>query len=110
MEDADAVAIKVASGGAPVRHIGTLNLLVVCFFWTIGGFYGTEGVLSTGSPRVVLMVCFALPFLYSLPTALISVELATLHPDTTGGQCDYVRRVFGPRVGAHNTCAAPKPC
>ena len=85
------------------RHITTLNLFVVCFFWTIGGFYGTEGVLATGPPRVVLSVCCVLPFLYSLPTALLAVELATMFPETTGGQCDYVRRVVGPRLGAHNT-------
>jgi amino acid transporter len=86
-----------------VRHISTLSLFVVCFFWTIGGFYGTEGVLATGPPVVVLGVCCALPLLYSLPTAIIAVELATMYPETTGGQCDYVRRVFGTRVGAHNT-------
>jgi hypothetical protein len=26
-----------------------------------------------------------------------------MFPETTGGQCDYVRRVAGPRIGAHNT-------
>ncbi len=91
------------NAGAPTRHITTLNLFVVCFFWTIGGFYGTEGVLATGPPRTVLAVCCVLPFLYSLPTALLAVELATMFPETTGGQCDYVRRVVGPRLGAHNT-------
>lgn len=91
------------NAAGPTRHITTLNLFVVCFFWTIGGFYGTEGVLATGPPRVVLAVCCVLPFLYSLPTALLAVELATMFPETTGGQCDYVRRVVGPRLGAHNT-------
>ena len=64
---------------APARHITTVNLFVVCFFWTIGGFYGTEGVLATGPPLVVLAICCVLPLLYSLPTALISVELASIH-------------------------------
>jgi hypothetical protein len=104
----DAAAAALAGGGIMAdgpnaRHITTLNLFVVCFFWTIGGFYGTEGVLATGPPRVVLSVCCLLPFLYSLPTALLAVELATMFPTTTGGQCDYVRRVVGPRLGAHNT-------
>jgi amino acid transporter len=51
----------------------------------------------------VLCVCCLLPLLYSLPTAFIAVELATMYPESTGGQCDYVRRVFGARIGAHNT-------
>eukprot|EP01052_Picozoa_sp_SAG31_P004245 SAG31_NODE_174_length_21353_cov_23.387974_15_plen_216_part_00 len=80
-----------------------IHLLVVCFFWTIGGFYGTEGILDTGAPVVVLAVCCALPLLYSAPTALVAVELATMFPETTGGQCDYVRRAAGQRLGAHNT-------
>jgi hypothetical protein len=52
-------------------------------------FYGSEPVLSTGPPLYVLITCLAMPLLYSLPTALLSAELATNYPET-GGQCVYL--------------------
>lgn len=55
-----------------------------------------------GPHLYMLALGLAMPLLYSLPTALISAELATNYPET-GGQCVYVSLACGPLVGAHNT-------
>ena len=134
-------ALRGAVGGAtdvakPTRTLGTLGLIVVGFFWTSGGFYGSELVMGrlhtralrprpkfcrrgsranvplpppppplfigAGPSVVVLGVCLLAPLFYSLPTALISAELATNYPET-GGQCVYVTLACGSMLGAHNT-------
>jgi len=91
------------AGGSkkPERTLTTLGLVVVGFFWTSGGFYGSE-IAMEGPPLYVCILCLAMPFLYSLPTALISAELATNYPET-GGQCVYVTLACGELIGAHNT-------
>ena len=83
------------------RTMSTLGLVVVGFFWTSGGFYGCEPAMD-GPHFWMLMLGLAMPLLYSLPTALISAELATNYPET-GGQCVYVTLACGPVIGAHNT-------
>ena len=65
---------------AQERTLTTLGLVVVGFFWTSGGFYGSE-VAMDGPPLYVLIICLTMPLLYSLPTALISAELATNYPE-----------------------------
>ena len=65
---------------AQARTLTTLGLVVVGFFWTSGGFYGSE-VAMDGPPLYVLIICLTMPLLYSLPTALISAELATNYPE-----------------------------
>jgi len=92
------------SGGHPAkaaRTMSTLGLVVVGFFWTSGGFYGCEPA-ADGPHFWMLVLGLAMPFLYSLPTALISAELATNYPET-GGQCVYVNLACGSIIGAHNT-------
>eukprot|EP00040_Diaphanoeca_grandis_P016384 m.84521 g.84521 ORF g.84521 m.84521 type:complete len:572 (+) comp25761_c0_seq1:1823-3538(+) len=91
----------VATNKKPERTLTTLGLVVVGFFWTSGGFYGSE-IAMEGPPLYVLILCLAMPLLYSLPTALISAELATNYPET-GGQCVYVTLACGEIIGAHNT-------
>eukprot|EP00041_Stephanoeca_diplocostata_P015344 m.292556 g.292556 ORF g.292556 m.292556 type:complete len:527 (-) comp20003_c0_seq1:386-1966(-) len=85
----------------PEKTRTTLGLVVIGFFWTSGGFYGTE-ICMNGPPFWILVLCLAMPLLYSLPTALISAELATNYPET-GGQCVYVTLACGSLIGAHNT-------
>eukprot|EP00037_Helgoeca_nana_P017669 m.167324 g.167324 ORF g.167324 m.167324 type:complete len:545 (-) comp24095_c0_seq1:93-1727(-) len=101
----DKMAItSTEEGGVPAkaaRTMTTLGLLVVGFFWTSGGFYGCEPAMD-GPHLYMLALGLAMPLLYSLPTALISAELATNYPET-GGQCVYVSLACGPLVGAHNT-------
>ena len=60
--------------------------------------------MSAGPPFYVLVLCLALPLLYSLPTALLSAELATNYPET-GGQCVYVTLACGSVLGVR--CLAP---
>eukprot|EP00038_Savillea_parva_P006545 m.164405 g.164405 ORF g.164405 m.164405 type:complete len:559 (-) comp12421_c0_seq1:2029-3705(-) len=95
---------NMEEGGHPAkaaRTMTTLGLVVVGFFWTSGGFYGCEPAMD-GPHLYMLILGLVMPLLYSLPTALISAELATNYPET-GGQCVYVSLACGPLVGAHNT-------
>ena len=65
------------------------------------GLQGCEPAMD-GPHFYMLILGLAMPLLYSLPTALISAELATNYPET-GGQCVYVSLACGPLRGAHNT-------
>jgi len=85
----------------PSRHLGIGSLVVVGFFWTTGGIYGTEPALGTAPSGYVLIMCLIMPFFYGLPTALVTAELSTHYPET-GGQCVFVQEACGPTIGGHN--------
>ena len=62
-----------------------------------GGPYGIEDILDAGY-RTGLVILVALPFLWSLPTALMIGELASALPEE-GGFYVWVRRALGPFWG-----------
>jgi amino acid transporter len=62
-----------------------------------GGPYGIEDILEAGYVRALVML-LALPFLWSLPAALMIGELASALPEE-GGFYVWVRRALGPFWG-----------
>jgi amino acid transporter len=74
-----------------------LPLIAATFFMVSGGPYGIEDILSAGYLRG-LIILVALPFLWSLPTALMIGELASALPEE-GGFYVWVRRAMGPFWG-----------
>mmetsp|Transcript_5033 Transcript_5033/g.10928 ORF Transcript_5033/g.10928 Transcript_5033/m.10928 type:complete len:491 (+) Transcript_5033:78-1550(+) len=89
-----------ATAAAP-KSIGTLSLIVIGFFWVSGGVYGNETLLSAAPPLAVLLFTATIPLLFSLPSALLTAELATSFP-SSGGQVVWVHSAFGAAAGAHN--------
>eukprot|EP00053_Salpingoeca_punica_P004470 m.49290 g.49290 ORF g.49290 m.49290 type:complete len:618 (+) comp12808_c0_seq1:140-1993(+) len=84
------------------KRIGVFSLLVVAFFWVNGGCYGNEALLQAGPPATVFLLLTITPFIYSVPLALISVELTCAMP-MEGGMASWVQLAFGRVIGGHNT-------
>ncbi len=74
-----------------------LPLMAATFFMVSGGPYGIEDILDAGYLRG-LIILVALPFLWSLPTAMMIGELASALPEE-GGFYVWVRRAMGPFWG-----------
>ena len=66
------------------KKVGLLGMVVVGFFWVHGGVYGNEAMLVAGPPRYVFFLLAVVPFVYSLPIALIVAELSTAFPEACG--------------------------
>lgn len=77
--------------------MGLLPLMAATFFMVSGGPYGIEDILDAGYVKG-LVILAALPFLWSLPTALMIGELASALPEE-GGFYVWVRRALGPFWG-----------
>ncbi|EOD24390.1 hypothetical protein EMIHUDRAFT_238517 [Emiliania huxleyi CCMP1516] len=76
----------MGSGGGtrPGKKIGVWGMVVVGFFWVHGGIYGNEAMLMAGPPLYVFIMLGVVPFVYSLPIALIVAELSTAFPEDGG--------------------------
>ena len=72
------------SGGDGKKKIGVWGMVVVGFFWVHGGIYGNEAMLMAGPPLYVFIMLGIVPFVYSLPIALIVAELSTAFPEDGG--------------------------
>lgn len=76
-------------------------MVVVGFFWVHGGIYGNEAMLMAGPPLYVFVMLGIVPFIYSLPIALIVAELSTAFPED-GGYVVWVQEACGQVVGSHH--------
>ena len=66
---------------ASEKKVGIWGMVVVGFFWVHGGIYGNEAMLMAGPPLYVFILLGIVPFVYSLPIALIVAELSTAFPE-----------------------------
>ena len=89
------------SGGDGKKKIGVWGMVVVGFFWVHGGIYGNEAMLMAGPPLYVFIMLGIVPFVYSLPIALIVAELSTAFPED-GGYVVWVQEACGKVVGSHH--------
>ncbi len=87
----------MADGGSS-RRLTLLPLAAATFFIVSGGPYGLEEViLGQGYPATIALL-LVVPFVWSLPVALMVGELASAFPET-GGYYVWVRRALGPFWG-----------
>lgn len=75
-----------------------LPLIAATYFMVSGGPYGIEDILGGGGFARAIVILLVLPFLWSLPAALMIGELASALPDE-GGFYVWVRRAMGPFWG-----------
>jgi polyamine:H+ symporter len=83
--------------GKPKEALGTAQLLGMLFALCIGGAYGLEDAVGAGGPLLAIIFFVLLPFLWSLPTGLISCELATMVRSNAGATM-WVNVAFPPWV------------
>lgn len=85
--------------GKPGRHkMGMLPLVAATYFMVSGGPYGIEDILGGAGFLRAILILLVLPFVWSLPTALMIGELAAAIP-AEGGFYVWVRRALGPFWG-----------
>jgi amino acid transporter len=75
-----------------------LPLLGATYFMVAGGPYGLEDIIGKAGYWRALLMLSIIPFVWSLPTALMVGELASSIPDE-GGFYVWVRRAMGPFWG-----------
>ena len=75
-----------------------LPLIAATYFMVSGGPYGIEDILGGAGFCWAIVILLLLPFLWSLPTALMIGELASAIP-AEGGFYVWVRRALGPFWG-----------
>jgi amino acid transporter len=75
-----------------------LPLVAATYFMVSGGPYGIEDILGGAGFGRAILILLLLPFLWSLPTALMIGELAAALP-AEGGFYVWVRRAMGPFWG-----------
>jgi amino acid transporter len=71
-----------------------LPLVAATYFMVAGGPYGLEDILGSAGYMRALLLLLVVPFLWSLPTALMVGELASAIPEE-GGYYVWVRRALG---------------
>jgi amino acid transporter len=80
------------------RRLRLLPLVAATFFMVSGGPYGLEDLVQKAGYTRALYVLAIVPFLWSLPTALMVGELSAAIPEE-GGYYKWVRRAMGPFWG-----------
>jgi amino acid transporter len=90
---------KMAAGrGLAQRKMRFLPLVAATFFMVSGGPYAIEDILGGAGFARAIIILLILPFVWSLPTALMIGELASAIP-AEGGFYIWVRRALGPFWG-----------
>ncbi len=80
------------------RKLRLFPLLAATYFMVSGGPYDIEDIIGYGGYGGALLLLLLLPFLWSVPTALMLGELASAVPEE-GGFYAWVRRAMGPFWG-----------
>ena len=80
------------------RKMRILPLIAATFFMVSGGPYAIEDILGGAGFGRAIIILLLLPFVWSLPTALMIGELASAIP-ADGGFYIWVRRALGPFWG-----------
>jgi amino acid transporter len=80
------------------RKLRILPLIAATYFMVSGGPYAIEDILGGSGYTAAIVILLVLPFLWSLPTALMIGELASAIPED-GGFYIWVRRALGPFWG-----------
>eukprot|EP01036_Dinobryon_divergens_P040077 gene40077-52933_t len=75
------------------KKIGLIPLVILIFYAVSGGAFGIEDIVRAGGPLFALCG-FVLLLVWAIPEALITVELATALPESSGSVA-WVTTAFG---------------
>jgi amino acid transporter len=71
-----------------------LTAVIVVFTLTCSGSFGMEDVVSESGPGFTLLMIVLLPFIWSIPMALVASEVGSMVPEA-GGLYRWIRRGLG---------------
>ncbi|GLJ51744.1 hypothetical protein SUGI_1099640 [Cryptomeria japonica] len=90
--------IQQSSASSKSKKLKLIHLIFLIYFEVSGGPFGEEPAVQKGGPLVALLGFIIFPFVWSIPEALLTAELATAYPDN-GGYVVWATAAFGPFWG-----------
>ncbi|XP_031401461.1 probable polyamine transporter At3g13620 [Punica granatum] len=81
------------------KKLTLIPLIFLIYFEVAGGPYGEEPAVQAAGPLLALIGFLVFPFIWSVPEAMITAELATAFPGN-GGFVIWADRAFGPFAGS----------
>ncbi|CAA6662867.1 unnamed protein product [Spirodela intermedia] len=81
------------------NQLSLIPLIFMIFFEVSGGPYGEEPAVQAAGPLLAIIGFLVFPFIWSIPEALVTAELATAYPGN-GGYVVWVTEAFGPFPGS----------
>ncbi|KAF9603857.1 hypothetical protein IFM89_038115 [Coptis chinensis] len=87
-----------SKGGTKSKKLTMLPLMFLIYFAVSGGPFGEEPTVKAAGPLLAIIGFLVFPFIWSIPEALITAELATSFPDN-GGYVVWADEAFGPFWG-----------
>lgn len=88
-------SFKVGNTPRGNRQLSMWGLVAMTFFCVSGGPYGLEDAVRAAYPFFFLIGMITIPWIWSLPCALMTAELSTAMPES-GGFILWVKEAFGP--------------
>lgn len=85
-------------GASPHVKLSMLPLVALIFYEVSGGPFGLEDSVRAGGPLLALLGFTVVPFVWCIPEALVTAELATAFPKN-GGYVVWISAAFGPFWG-----------
>jgi len=85
-------------GAKSRRQLTLLPLIATIFFMVSGGPYGLEEIIQKAGYLKTILILALVPFIWSVPVALMVGELSAALPEQ-GGYYAWVRRAMGPFWG-----------
>lgn len=82
------------TGSGLIKTLSWHHLVGVTFFAVCGGDYGIEDSIGSGGVGFTLIGLCVLPWVWSLPIALMTAELSSMIPEP-GGYVVWAHRAFG---------------
>ncbi|XVF42291.1 hypothetical protein PTKIN_Ptkin01aG0349400 [Pterospermum kingtungense] len=81
------------------KKLSIIPLIFLIYFEVSGGPYGEESAVGAAGPLWAILGFLIFPFIWSIPEALITAELATAFPGN-GGYVIWAHQAFGPFWGS----------
>ncbi|EXC30898.1 Serine/threonine exchanger SteT [Morus notabilis] len=83
----------------PNNKLSLIPLIFLIYFEVSGGPYGEESAVGAAGPLLAILGFLIFPFIWSIPEALVTAELATAFPGN-GGFVIWANKAFGPFWGS----------
>jgi len=82
----------------PPQHLRLVPLAILVFYNVSGGPFGIEATVRAGGNFFAIMGFLILPFVWSVPEALVTAELGSAFPEASGTVA-WVEEAFGHNAG-----------
>lgn len=93
-ENLDMLTQEECRESSPKRSVGVWQLASLVYLLTAGGGYGLEPLVGAAGPLPAIVGILIVPWIWSVPQALMTAELSTMFPKD-GGCVLWVYEAFG---------------